>query len=228
MAKLVLLRHGESLWNAENRYTGWTDIDLTEQGLAQARSAGKRLSQARFTFDLTFTSVLKRAIRTLWIVLEEIDHFWLPVSRSWRLNERHYGALQGLNKAETVQQFGERQVHLWRRSYKVAPPALQPDDIRYAGHDRRYQHLCPADIPLTESLQDTELRLWPYWKSAVLPMLAEGADILLVAHANSLRALVKKLDHIGDQEVEELYIPSGVPFVYEFRGVEAQEKYYLD
>jgi 2,3-bisphosphoglycerate-dependent phosphoglycerate mutase len=228
MAKLVLLRHGESLWNAENRFTGWTDIDLSEQGLAQARSAGQCLHRVRFSIDLTFTSVLKRAIRTLWLVLEEIDQLWLPVSRSWRLNERHYGALQGLNKAETAQQYGERQVHLWRRSYLVAPPALQPDDKRYPGHDRRYQHLSPSEIPLTESLRDTERRIWPFWQTAILPLLAEGANILIVAHGNSLRALVKNLDGIDDRDVEDLNIPLGIPFVYEFSGTIHKKKVFLE
>jgi 2,3-bisphosphoglycerate-dependent phosphoglycerate mutase len=228
MAKLVLLRHGESLWNAENRFTGWTDIDLSEQGLAQARSAGQCLHRVRFSIDLTFTSVLKRAIRTLWLVLEEIDQLWLPVSRSWRLNERHYGALQGLNKAETAQQYGERQVHLWRRSYLVAPPALQPDDKRYPGHDRRYQHLSPSEIQMTESLRDTERRIWPFWQTAILPLLAEGANILIVAHGNSLRALVKNLDGIDDRDVEDLNIPLGIPFVYEFSGTIHKKKVFLE
>jgi len=218
MSQLVLLRHGESQWNAENRFTGWTDIDLSERGFEQARNAGQRLLQAGFVFDLTFTSVLKRAIRTLWLVLEEMDQLWLPVSRSWRLNERHYGALQGLNKTETAQQFGERQVHLWRRSYQVAPPALQPADEHYPGHDRRYAHLAAAEIPLTESLQDTERRLWPYWQNAILPLLVEGANLLVVAHGNSLRALVKNLDSIDDHEVEDLNIPLGIPVLYEFSG----------
>ena len=218
MAKLVLLRHGESLWNAENRFTGWTDIALSKQGVAQARSAGQILLRNGISFDLTFTSVLKRAIRTLWLVLEEMDQLWLPVNRSWRLNERHYGALQGLNKAETAQQYGERQVHLWRRSYLVAPPALQLDDERYPAHDRRYQHLSPSEIPLTESLRDTERRFWPYWQNAILPMLAEGASVLVVAHGNSLRALVKNLDKIDDHEVEDLNIPLGIPILYEFSG----------
>jgi len=228
MAQLVLLRHGESLWNAENRFTGWTDIDLSKKGYIQARAAGQRLLKTGFTFDLTFTSVLKRAIRTLWLVLEELDHLWLPVNRSWRLNERHYGALQGLNKAETAQQYGERQVHLWRRSYQVAPPALQPEDERYPGHDRRYAHLSSAEIPLTESLRDAEDRFWPYWKTAILPMLAEGADVLIVAHGNSLRALIKNLDGINDQDIENLNIPLGIPLVYEFSGDVHKEKIILE
>ena len=178
MANLVLLRHGESLWNARNLFTGWTDIDLSGQGYIQARTAGEILLRSGIIFDLTFTSVLKRAIRTLWLVLEETDQLWLPVSRSWRLNERHYGALQGLNKAETALQYGERQVHLWRRSYQVAPPGLLPDDERYPGHDRRYAHLPTAEIPRTESLRDTWHRLWPYWHSAILPMLAAIRDEL--------------------------------------------------
>ena len=228
MTQLVLLRHGQSQWNAENRFTGWTDIDLTEHGIAQARQAGQILFERGFTFDLAFTSVLSRAIRTLWLVLEEIDQLWLPVNRSWRLNERHYGALQGLNKAETAQKYGERQIHLWRRSYQVAPPPLQPSDERYPGHDRRYSHLSIAEIPLTESLHDTEHRLWPYWQSAILPLVKEEANILVVAHGNSLRALVKNLDAMGDQEVEDLNIPPGIPLVYEFNGVELERKYFLD
>jgi len=227
MANLVLLRHGESQWNAENRFTGWTDIDLSELGYAQAHTAGRILLQAGFIFDLTFTSVLKRAIHTLWLVLEEMDQLWLPVIRSWRLNERHYGALQGLNKAETARQYGERQVYLWRRSYQVPPPALQPEDERYPGHERRYAHLSTAEIPLTESLQDTEHRLWPYWRRAILPMLKEGANVLVVAHGNSLRALVKNLDGISDQDVEHLNIPLGIPLVYEFSGADHLEKYVL-
>jgi 2,3-bisphosphoglycerate-dependent phosphoglycerate mutase len=228
MAQLVLLRHGESLWNAENRFTGWTDIDLSDQGITQAVNAGQRLRQAGFEFDVTFTSVLKRAIRTLWLALEELDQLWLPVSRSWRLNERHYGALQGLNKAETASQYGERQVHLWRRSYQVKPPALQPEDDRYPGHDRRYRHLSPSELPLTESLKDTEKRFWPYWQKAILPLLEEGANLLVVAHGNSLRALVKNLDRISDQDVEDLNIPLGIPLVYEFTGLVHDVKYSLD
>jgi 2,3-bisphosphoglycerate-dependent phosphoglycerate mutase len=216
MSKLVLLRHGESVWNAENRFTGWTDVDLSESGIVQAREAGKKLLQDGFEFDLTFTSVLKRAIRTLWLVLEEMDQLWLPVSRSWRLNERHYGALQGLNKAETALQYGEQQVHLWRRSYLVPPPALEPTDERFPGHDRRYRGLLPSEIPLTESLRNTEERFWPYWLGSILPKLAEGADVLVVAHGNSLRALVKNLDGISDQAVEDLNIPLGIPVVYDF------------
>jgi len=228
MAKLILLRHGESLWSAENRFTGWTDVDLSESGCLQAQNAGQRLRQAGFFFDLTFTSVLKRAIRTLWLVLEEMDLLWLPVNRSWRLNERHYGALQGLSKAETAQKYGERQVYLWRHSYLVAPPKLQLEDERYPGHDRRYAHLSPAEIPLTESLRDTERRLWPYWQTAILPMLKEGADVLVVAHNNTLRALVKNLDRISDQDFEDLSIPLGIPLVYEFAGDVCQEKYILE
>ena len=227
MAKLVLLRHGESIWNAENRFTGWTDIDLSKTGYLQARNAGRKLQEAGFSIDLTFTSVLKRAIRTLWLVMEEMDQLWLPVSRSWRLNERHYGALQGLNKSETARQYGEQQVHLWRRSYLVAPPALNREDERYPGHDPRYAHLAVTEIPLTESLRDTERRFWPYWKNAILPMLAEGASILIVAHGNSLRALVKNLDGIDDQDVENLNIPLGIPMVYEFNGEKHDKKYVL-
>lgn len=227
MAKLVLLRHGESLWNHENRFTGWTDIDLSEQGYDQARDAGKHLLRAGFSFDLIFTSVLKRAIRTLWLVLEEMDQLWLPVRRSWRLNERHYGALQGLNKDETAREFGEKQVHIWRRSYDVAPPALQLDDKRYPGFDRRYQHLNPSEIPRTESLRDTEQRFWPYWQTVIFPKLAEGANILMVAHGNSLRALVKNLDQYNEQEIEDLNIPLGIPLVYEYSETSLQQKFIL-
>ena len=196
--------------------------------LYEAHRSGKLLKEQGYVFDVAFTSVLKRAIRTLWLVLEEMDQLWLPVCRSWRLNERHYGALQGLNKAETAQQYGERQVHLWRRSYLVAPPPLQTDDKRYPGHDRRYQHLSPSEIPLTESLRDTEQRFWPYWQTAVLPFLTEGANILMVAHGNSLRALVKNLDGIDDREVEDLNIPLGIPIVYEFSGSIYKKRVFLD
>jgi len=228
MAKLVLLRHGESLWNTDNRFTGWMDIDLSEQGRAQAQEAGQALLRAGFVFDATFTSVLKRAIRSLWLVLEEMDRLWLPVSRSWRLNERHYGDLQGLNKVETVKKYGEWQVHLWRCSYQVPPPALNPDDERYPGRDPRYAHLSVAEIPLTESLQDTERRLWPYWKNAILPLLKEGANILVVAHGSSLRALVKNLDGLDGRDVENLNIPPGIPLVYEFSGANQKNKYFIE
>jgi len=225
---LVLLRHGESLWNAEDRFTGWTDIDLSPHGLEQARLAGQRLHKAGIEFDHAFTSVLTRAVRTLWLVLEEMDMLWLPVSRSWRLNERHYGALQGLNKTETAQKYGSAQVHLWRRSYTTRPPALQAADDHFPGHDRRYADLDPSELPLTESLRDTELRFWPYWQAAILPELIRGSNLLVVAHGNSLRALVKNLDGISDQDVENLNIPLAVPLVYEFRGASPVRKTLLD
>ena len=228
MAKLVLVRHGESLWNAENRFTGWTDIDLSEIGFTQAKNAGRALHHAGIQFDLAFTSVLKRAIRTLWIILEEMDQLWLPVNKSWRLNERHYGALQGLNKAETAVNYGERQVHLWRRSYDVVPPPLERKDERYPGRDRRYAHLHETEIPLAESLCDTESRLLPYWSGEMLPLLIKGKDILIVAHGNSLRALVKNLDNISDKDVEDLVIPLGKPIVYEFLETDLHRKFMLE
>lgn len=228
MAKLVLVRHGESIWNAENRFTGWTDIDLSEIGLTQAKDAGRALLHAGIQFDLAFTSVLKRAIRTLWIILEEMDQLWLPVNKSWRLNERHYGALQGLNKAETAEKYGEMQVHLWRRSYDVVPPLLEQKDERYPGNDQRYANLNSTEIPLAESLYDTERRLLPYWLSEILPLLIKGKEILIVAHGDSLRALVKNLDNISNNDVEDLYIPLGIPIVYEFLKTDHHKKYFLE
>nr|MBN1228157.1 2,3-diphosphoglycerate-dependent phosphoglycerate mutase [Anaerolineae bacterium] len=215
MYTLVLLRHGESEWNKENRFTGWTDVGLTEQGVQEAHTAGQRLKAQGFTFDLAFTSVLRRAIKTLWIVQEELDLSWIPVHLSWRLNERHYGALQGLNKAETAAQYGEEQVHLWRRSYDTQPPPLAQDDPRYPGHDRRYQELDKQDIPLTESLKDTVTRFLPYWHEVITPVVRSGKRVLIVAHGNSLRALVKHLDNIPDNNIPDLYIPTGMPLVYD-------------
>lgn len=213
--KLVLLRHGESEWNQQNRFTGWTDVDLTEKGVQEAHAAGQRLKEQDFTFDVAFTSVLKRAVRTLWIVQEELDLYWLPVQTSWRLNERHYGALQGLNKAETAAQYGEQQVLLWRRSYETQPPALERSDPRYPGHDPRYHNLDEQDIPLTESLKDTVQRVLPYWHETIAPAISTGKRVLIVAHGNSLRALVKHLDNIPDEDIPELYIPTGIPLVYD-------------
>jgi 2,3-bisphosphoglycerate-dependent phosphoglycerate mutase len=213
--ELVLLRHGESEWNYENRFTGWTDVDLTEKGVQEAHTAGKRLKEQGLSFDLAFTSVLKRAIKTLWIVQEELDLYWIPVHLSWRLNERHYGALQGLNKAETAAQYGEEQVHRWRRSYDIQPPALTRDDPRYPGHDPRYRELAESDIPLTESLKDTVTRFLPYWHETIAPAISSGKRVLIAAHGNSLRALVKHLDDISDTEIPDLYIPTGIPLVYE-------------
>jgi len=216
MFNVVLLRHGESIWNMENRFTGWTDVDLSERGMAEAHRAGQILKAEGYTFDIAFTSVLKRAIRTLWIVLDEMDLMWIPVRNSWRLNERHYGALQGLNKAETAAKYGEEQVLLWRRSYDVRPPALTQDDPRWPGRDPRYKELDPADIPLTECLKDTVARFLPYWHDTLAPAIRSGKRVLVSAHGNSLRALVKYLDNISDEEIVELNIPTGVPLVYEF------------
>ncbi|HEX8011348.1 MAG TPA: 2,3-diphosphoglycerate-dependent phosphoglycerate mutase [Casimicrobiaceae bacterium] len=215
MRQLVLLRHGESTWNKENRFTGWTDVDLTEQGIAEAKSAARALKGNGFVFDVAYTSVLKRAIRTLWIVLDEMDLMWIPVHRSWRLNERHYGALQGLDKAETAAKFGDEQVLVWRRSYEVRPPALEPSDPRHPGSDPRYAHLGRAALPLTECLKDTVARFLPYWHEAIAPSVSAGQKAIVVAHGNSLRALVKYLDNVGDAEIVGLNIPTGIPLVYE-------------
>jgi len=215
MHKLVLLRHGESDWNRENRFTGWTDVDLSARGVEEARAAGRLLKAGGWEFDLAFTSVLKRAIRTLWIVLDELGEMWLPVEKSWRLNERHYGALQGLNKAETAAKFGEDQVHTWRRSYDVPPPRLEPGDPRHPGNDPRYKDLSPKDLPLTECLKDTVARALPYWHDSIAPVLKKGKKIIIAAHGNSLRALVKMLDNISDKDIAGLDIPTGIPLIYE-------------
>ena len=215
MKKLVLLRHGESIWNKENRFTGWTDVDLTPKGLEEAKKAGQLLRENGFVFDVAYTSVLKRAIRTLWIALDEMDQMWIPVNLSWRLNERHYGALQGLNKAETAAKYGEQQVHIWRRSYDIHPPALTIDDKRYPGFDPRYRNLARQDIPLTECLRDTVARFLPYWNETILPVVHSGQGVIIAAHGNTLRALVKYLDNISDQDTLALNIPTGVPLVYE-------------
>ena len=215
MYKLVLLRHGESDWNRENRFTGWTDVDLSATGIEEARRAGRVLRDGGFALDVAFTSVLKRAIRTLWIVLDEMDLMWIPVHRSWRLNERHYGALQGLNKAETAAKHGEQLVKVWRRSYDVRPPALEPTDSRYPGRDCRYADLTDLELPRTECLKDTVARFLPYWHEAIAPAVRSGQRVLIAAHGNSLRALVKHLDGIGDDEIVGLNIPTGVPLVYE-------------
>ena len=215
MFTLVLLRHGESTWNKENRFTGWTDVDLSDKGREEAREAGRLLKDGGYTFDLAFTSVLKRAIRTLWIALDEMDLMWIPVEKSWRLNERHYGALQGLNKAETAAQHGEAQVKIWRRSYDIPPPALERDDPRHPSRDPRYVDLAASELPLTESLKDTVARFLPYWHGTIAPAVASGQRVLVAAHGNSLRALVKYLDDIGEQEIVELNIPTGIPLVYE-------------
>ena len=215
MRKLVLLRHGESTWNRENRFTGWTDVDLTDRGVAEATSAGAALREQGFAFDVAYTSVLKRAIRTLWLVQDEMDLMWIPVHRSWRLNERHYGALQGLNKAEMASKFGDEQVLVWRRSYDVPPPALELSDPRYPGADPRYARLSAAELPRTECLKDTVARFLPCWRETIAPNVAAGERTIIVAHGNSLRALVKYLDDIGDAEIVGLNIPTGIPLVYE-------------
>jgi len=208
----VLLRHGESVWNRENRFTGWTDVDLSEAGVVEARAAGKLLAEAGFTFDLAFTSVLKRAVRTLWLALEVMDRVWLPVHKHWRLNERHYGALQGLNKAETAAKFGEAQVLGWRRSYDTPPPALAPGDPRHEASDPRY---AGVDVPLTECLKDTVARVLPYWNETIAPAVRAGRQVLVAAHGNSLRALIKHLDGVSDRDIVGLNVPTGVPLVYE-------------
>ena len=215
MYKLVLLRHGQSTWNLENRFTGWTDVDLSEKGREEAALAGKLLKDDGYEFDLVYTSVLKRAIRTMWIAMDEMDQMWLPVIRHWRLNERHYGGLQGLDKAETAQKHGAEQVKIWRRAYATPPPALTEDDERHPKHDRRYQKLSTDELPLTESLKDTVARFIPYWTDTIAPQIKSGKRVLIVAHGNSLRALVKHLDNISEEEIVGLNIPTGIPLVYE-------------
>ena len=214
--KLVLVRHGQSIWNLENLFTGWTDVDLSAQGCEEARQAGRELGREGILPDVVFTSVLKRAIRTKWLMLDELDLLWLPVTRSWRLNERHYGALQGLNKAQTVERHGEAQVKIWRRSYDIPPPPLKLDDQRHPRFDRRYADVNASDLPSTESLKDTLVRVLPYWQQCIVPELKRGRQVLVVAHGNSLRALVKMLDGLSEQAVVELNIPTGVPLLYEF------------
>ncbi len=230
MYKLVLIRHGESEWNKENRFAGWTDVDLSEKGIVDAKAAGQLLKQQGYTFDQAYTSVLKRAIRTLWIILDEMDMMWLPVERSWQLNERHYGALQGLNKAETAAKHGPKQVHIWRRSYDVSPPPLDPTDERSASNDPRYRELTPQQIPLTECLKDTVERVIPYWQQSILPAIQEGKKLLIAAHGNSLRALVKYLDNMSDEAIMGVDIPTGIPLVYELDpndNFKAVNHYYL-
>ena len=218
MHKLVLLRHGESTWNKENRFTGWTDVDLSERGRAEAKEAGRLLLEGGYAFDLAYTSVLKRAIRTLGIVLDTLDQLWIPVTKDWRLNERHYGALQGLNKAETAAKHGEAQTKIWRRSYDIPPPSLTTDDPRHPSHDPRYATLSSSELPLTESLKDTVARFLPYWHTTIAPTIQAGTRIIIAAHGNSLRALVKYLDNIDEQTIVELNIPTGIPLVYELDG----------
>ena len=228
MYKVVLLRHGESVWNKENRFTGWTDVDLSDTGRDEAKRAGQLLAREGHVFDVADTSVLKRAIRTLWIELDAMDLMWVPVHRNWRLNERHYGALQGLNKAETAAKHGEAQTAIWRRSYDIPPPALTPDDDRHPGHDRRYAKLDPAVLPLTECLKDTVERFLPYWHETIAPAIRQGERVLIAAHGNSLRALVKYLDGISDEEIVGLNIPTGIPLVYELdRELKPLKHYYL-
>jgi 2,3-bisphosphoglycerate-dependent phosphoglycerate mutase len=215
MIKLVLLRHGESLWNKENRFTGWYDVDLSDRGRAEAEEAGRLLREAGFTFDIAYTSVLTRAIRTLWAALDALDLLWIPVVKSWRLNERHYGALQGLNKAETAAKHGDAQVKIWRRSYDIPPPPLTADDPRHPSHDPRYANLTADELPLTESLKDTVARFLPYWHQKIAPSITSGRRVIIAAHGNSLRALVKYLDGVSDADIVELNIPTGIPLVYE-------------
>ncbi len=226
--KLVLLRHGQSVWNLENRFTGWTDVDLTEQGEQEARNGGKLLKEEGFGFDVVHTSLLRRAIRTKQLVLDELDQLWLPVQRHWRLNERHYGALQGLNKKETAEKHGADQVFEWRRSYDTPPPALEVSDDRHPSHDLRYQALAPDQIPATECLKDVVERMLPYWYDVIVPQLRQEQRVLVVAHGNSLRALVKHLDNISDDEISSLNIPTGIPLVYELdEDLNAVKSYYL-
>ncbi len=215
MYKVVLLRHGESVWNKENRFTGWTDVELSEKGVEEANASGELLKNDGYVFDIAFTSVQRRAISTLHICLDVMDLLWIPEVKSWRLNERHYGALQGLNKAETAEKFGDEQVHIWRRSYDTPPPELTPDDERYPGHDPRYADLSADELPLTECLKDTVARFLPYWHEEIAPTIKSGKRVIIAAHGNSLRALVKYLDNISDEEIPGLNIPTGVPLVYE-------------
>ncbi|MBP3836375.1 MAG: 2,3-diphosphoglycerate-dependent phosphoglycerate mutase [Pyramidobacter sp.] len=213
--KVIFLRHGQSQWNLENRFTGWTDVPLSDKGVEEARAAGKLLKEEGFSFDAAYTSTLKRAIKTLWLVLEEMDQMWIPVTKDWRLNERHYGALQGYNKAEMAEKVGEAQVKVWRRSYDVPPPALTADDPRYPGSDPRYKNLSAAELPLTECLKDTVARVLPYWNDVICPQIRAGKSLIIAAHGNSLRALIKYLDNVSDEEIIGLNIPTGIPLLYE-------------
>lgn len=228
MTRLVLLRHGESIWNKENRFTGWTDVDLSEAGIAEAKKAGSLLKAKGFIFDIGYTSVLKRAIKTLDYVLEELDMLWIPVVKSWRLNERHYGALQGLNKAEMAREFGDEQVRIWRRSFDVRPPMLTADDERFPGKELKYGDLEAEELPLTESLKDTIIRFMPFWNKEILPDIKKGKKVIISAHGNSLRAMVKHLDNISDEDIIDLNIPTGIPLVYELDDdMKPMEKYYM-
>ena len=226
--RIVLLRHGESAWNKENRFTGWTDVDLSEKGVQEAHAAGRRLKEEGYVFDVAYTSVLRRAIKTLWIVLEEMDLMWIPVYRSWRLNERMYGALQGLNKAETAERHGEAQVKIWRRSYDVPPPELARGDPRFPGKDPRYASLRPDELPLTEALKDTVARFLPYWHDTIAPAVRRGERVLVAAHGNSMRALIKYLDNVSETDIVGLNIPTGIPLVYELdEQLKPERHYYL-
>ena len=228
MHKLILLRHGESEWNRENRFTGWTDVDLSEKGIQEAHKAGQLLKNEGYIFDVAFTSVLKRAIRTLWIVMDELDCMWIPVDRHWRLNERHYGSLQGLNKAETAKQYGDEQVHIWRRSYDIPPPALSEEDDRWPGHDPRYNDLSENECPVTECLKDTVARFLPHWHDVIAPVVKNDKRVIIAAHGNSLRALVKYLDDVSETDIVGLNIPTGVPLVYELDdNLKPLDHYYL-
>lgn len=226
MQKLVLIRHGESIWNKENRFTGWTDVDLSEEGFLQAKKAGEILKRNGYNFDAAFTSVLKRAIKTLDIVLEELDHLWIPVRKSWRLNERFYGALQGLNKAETVAQYGEQQVRRWRRDPHEHPPAVTKEDDRYPGHDLRYQHLTERELPLTENLSETMERVLPFWHECIIPAMRKNQKVIIAAHGNSLRALIKYIDNLSDEQITSLDIPTAQPWVYELDDQLTRIKHY--
>ncbi len=228
MYKVILLRHGESQWNMENRFTGWTDVDLTERGKLEALNSAELLLKEGFDFDLAYTSVLKRAIRTLWIVMDRMDKMWVPVIRHWRLNERHYGALQGLNKAETAKKYGDDQVLIWRRSYDTQPPSLEKDDERWPGHFEMYKDLTEEELPVTECLKDTVARFVPYWEMTIAPSVKEGKKVIIAAHGNSLRALVKYLDNVSDEEIVKLNIPTGVPLIYELdKDLKPIKHYYL-
>lgn len=228
MYKLVLIRHGESEWNKANLFTGWTDVELSDKGRAEAKAGGELLKKEGFTFDIAYTSVLKRAIRTLWTVLDEMDLMWIPVIRNWRLNERHYGALQGLNKAETAEKYGDDQVKIWRRSYDTPPPVLEKSDERYPGHEARYSELTEEELPLTECLKDTVARVLPFWNEEIAPKIKAGKKVVIAAHGNSLRALVKHLDNISEEEIVGLNIPTGVPLVYELdEDLKPIKHYYL-
>ena len=226
--KLVLVRHGESVWNKENRFTGWTDVDLSEKGIQEAAEGGRLLKAEGYTFDVAYTSVLKRAIRTLWLVQDQMDLLWLPVHKTWRLNERHYGSLQGLNKSEMAAKFGDEQVLVWRRSYDVPPPVLEKSDPRYPGNDLRYKDLSPAELPLTEDLKATVARVLPYWNEVIAPVVKSGKKVIIAAHGNSLRALVKHLDNVSESEIVSLNIPTGTPLVYELDAdLKPVRHYYL-